>query len=389
MIRILISKFIPNHQDVTSRDVREKYAVLSGALGILCNTLLFAVKAVIGFSLHSMAIISDAFNNLSDMGSSLISLISAKLANKQSDKEHPFGHGRMEYIASFAISFMIMLMGFELGRSSVEKMINPVAVGFSLPSILILTASILVKVWMYAYNRYMGRLINSSVLLATAKDSINDVISSAVVIFSAVLGFFVSFPVDGVFGLLVSLWIFYGGLGIARETITMLLGSPPSKELISSIKKIVLADPQIIGIHDLIVHDYGPGRIMASLHAEVPDNANMIETHELIDHIESQIQRDLGVDAVIHMDPVAQNNPETEAVKKKTVEILREIDSQLSLHDFRMVDGEYRVNLIFDLVVPFSYSLSQCDALREQVKQKLKAIDRRYKAVIQIDHLYY
>lgn len=389
MVRFLIAKFIPNHEDIKNRTVRERYSVLSGALGILCNALLFIVKIVIGVVMNSIAILSDAFNNLSDMGSSLISIISAKLSNKRSDKQHPFGHGRLEYIASFAISFIIMIVGFELGRSSIEKIISPEPVNFSLPSVVILAVSVLVKVWMYFYNRYIGRLIGSSVLLATAKDSLNDVISSSAVILSAIIGVFVSFPVDGIIGLLVSIWIFYGGIGIARETINVLLGSPASKDLIADIKSIVLQGKGIVGVHDLIVHDYGPGRVMASLHAEVPDDADMIETHEIIDEIETKIKAELGVEAVIHMDPVAKNDSAVEALREETVALVQGLDSRLTLHDFRVVRGEARVNLIFDLVVPYSYTPEQTDSLRKQIGQKLKERDRRFHAVIQIDHLYY
>lgn len=389
MIRLIVSKVIRDAENTQDKHVRERYGVLSGALGVLCNTLLFLTKLIIGVLMNSIAIISDAFNNFSDMGSSLVSIIGAKMSNKRPDKEHPFGHGRIEYISSFIISFLIMTVGLELAKSSVDKILHPQPVEFSWALTGILTLSILIKVWMFSYNRYLGRKINSTVLAATAKDSLNDVIATSAVIVSTVIGSFVSFPVDGIIGLLVSVLVMYTGFGIAKETVGILLGTPPSKELVEKIRDEVLKNEEIKGIHDLIVHDYGPGRVMASLHAEVPDDINIVKIHEAIDETEQRIQRELGIEVVIHMDPIAQHCEETDRLKKMVDGIVREAGADLSIHDFRVVKGESRINLIFDMVVPFSYSLKQGEAVRDEVQQRVEAEDIRYHAVIQMDHSYY
>ena len=389
LIRLIVSKVIRDAENTQDKHVRERYGVLSGALGVLCNTLLFLTKLIIGVLMNSIAIISDAFNNFSDMGSSLVSIIGAKMSNKRPDKEHPFGHGRIEYISSFIISFLIMTVGLELAKSSVDKILHPQPVEFSWALTGILTLSILIKVWMFSYNRYLGRKINSTVLAATAKDSLNDVIATSAVIVSTVIGSFVSFPVDGIIGLLVSVLVMYTGFGIAKETVGILLGTPPSKELVEKIRDEVLKNEEIKGIHDLIVHDYGPGRVMASLHAEVPDDINIVKIHEAIDETEQRIQRELGIEVVIHMDPIAQHCEETDRLKKMVDGIVREAGADLSIHDFRVVKGESRINLIFDMVVPFSYSLKQGEAVRDEVQQRVEAEDSRYHAVIQMDHSYY
>ena len=389
MIRLIVSKFIRNAEDTQDKQVREQYGVLSGVLGVLCNILLFLVKLTIGTLMNSIAIISDAFNNFSDMGSSLVSIIGAKMSNKRPDKEHPFGHGRIEYISAFIISFLIMMVGLELAKSSVDKIIHPQPVEFSWILTAILTLSILVKVWMFAYNRYLGRKIQSTVLVATAKDSLNDVIATSAVIVSTVIGSFVSFPVDGIIGLLVSILVLYTGFGIAKETVGILLGTPPSKELVEKIKEEVLRNEDIKGIHDLIVHDYGPGRVMASLHAEVPDDINIVKIHEVIDETEHRIQKELGIEVVIHMDPIAQHCEETDRLRKMVEKIVHETGRELTIHDFRIVKGENRVNLIFDMVVPYSYTAKQGEEAREEIQKKIGEQDGRYQAVIQIDHSYY
>ncbi|MCI8497064.1 MAG: cation transporter [Clostridiales bacterium] len=389
MIRLLVSRFIRNAEDVQDKHVREQYGVLSGVLGVLCNTLLFLTKLTIGILMNSIAIISDAFNNFSDMGSSLVSIISAKMSNKRPDKEHPFGHGRIEYVSSFIIAFLIMMVGLELAKSSIDKMLHPQPVEFSWVLTGILSLSILIKVWMYVYNRYLGRTISSSVLLATARDSLNDVIATSAVIVSTVIGAFVSFPVDGIIGLLVSGLVLYTGFDIAKETVGVLLGSPPSKELVESIRREVMSNEDIKGIHDLIVHDYGPGRVMASLHAEVPDDINIVKIHEVIDETEQRVRRDMGIELVIHMDPIAQNCEETEHFKKIAEEAVHMAGEDLTFHDFRIVKGENRINLIFDLVIPYSYSPKQGEAACEEIENLIQQKDSRCHTVIQVDHSYY
>lgn len=386
MIRMIASKVIKNVDDTQDKRVREKYSVLSGVLGVICNTFLFGLKLAIGMFMNSIAIISDAFNNLSDMGSSLISIIGAKMSNKRPDKEHPFGHGRIEYISAFFVAFIIMMVGLELAKGSLDKILHPAPVEFSWILTGILSVSILVKVWMFSYNRYIGKKIHSPVLIATAKDSLNDVIATGAVIVSTVIGSFVNFPVDGVIGLLVSALIIYTGFGIAKETVGILLGTPPSKELVEEIRQSVLKSEKIIGIHDLIVHDYGPGRVMASLHAEVSDQENIVQIHEVIDETEQRMQRELGIEVVIHMDPIAQHCEETDHLKQMVGEIAREINEGFSLHDFRVVKGENRINLIFDLVVPYTMTQSGCGEVRDRMDAAVKERDPRYQVVIQFDH---
>lgn len=388
MIGWFIGRFIPNAEQVKDKKVRERYAILSGSLGMGCNMVLFAVKLTIGAFMNSIAIVSDAFNNLSDMGSSLIAIIGAKMSNKRPDKEHPFGHGRIEYISALIVSFLIMLVGVELAKGSINKILHPEPLSFSWILMGILALSVLVKVWMFSYNRYMGKKIQSPVLEATARDSLNDVLSTSAVILSTILGQLIHLPVDGIIGTLVSVLILYGGFSIAKETVGMLLGTPPSKELVQEIRDLVMARPEIIGIHDLIVHDYGPGRVMASLHAEVPDDSDILVIHETIDETEQQIQRELGLEVVIHMDPIASHCEETEQLKEQILTLVHTVNEHFSIHDFRVVKGENRINLIFDMVVPFGMPQAESDHAALVIMRQVMALDPRYHAVIQIDHGY-
>lgn len=385
MIKFLIRRFIPDYTNVENQKVRERYGVLGGMLGILCNAILFAIKLTIGALMNSIAIISDAFNNLSDMGSSLVVIIGAKMSNRRPDKEHPFGHGRIEYISSLIVSFLIMLVGLELLRTSFDKLLHPEAVEFSWLLIGILCLSMLIKVWMFLYNRYLGRAIHSSILAATAFDSLNDVYATGAVVLSTIVGYFFDFPIDGAIGLAVSALVIYTGFGLAKDTIGVLLGTPPNPELVKSLEAEVLAGQGIVGVHDLIVHDYGPGRIMASVHAEVPDNVDIVRVHEVIDAIEQQIYRDLDVHIVIHMDPISVNNERTDSIRRAVLEVITGINKDFSIHDFRLTDGENRINLIFDLVVPCEMPQEERDKTVELIAKKLSEKDRRYRAVIQVD----
>jgi len=304
MIKLLIKKFIPNHKEVQDVHVREKYGILSGVLGIVCNLFLFLLKLLIGLTMNSIAITSDAFNNLSDMGSSMMTVIGAKMSNQKPDAEHPFGHGRFEYVASLIISFIIMVMGFELLKNAVDKIIHPEPVQFSGLLMVILTVSVLIKVWMYAYNRYIGQLIDSKVNMATAYDSINDVVATGAVIITTLVGQFLTFPIDGIAGVLVSLLIMYTGFEVAKDTIDVLLGRSPSDDLVNKISSAICSAEIINGCHDLKVHDYGPGRSIASVHVEVSDQLDLVTAHSEIDRIEKKILRELGVDIVLHIDPM-------------------------------------------------------------------------------------
>ncbi len=304
MINVLIKKFIPNSDDISSPDVRKKYGVLGGVLGIICNLLLFLIKIIIGIIINSIAVISDAFNNLSDMGSSLVSIIGAKVGGKSADLEHPYGHGRAEYISTLIISFLIIFFGIELLRSSAGKIINAEAVSTNIISIVILGVSVFVKLWMWHYNKYMGKKINSAILLAASRDSLNDVVATGAVIISAFIAPYVAFPIDGIAGICISALIIKTGFDIAKETADRLLGAAPDEELSAKIEEYLIAEDMIIGMHGLMIHDYGPGCKIASVHAEVPANLSLVEVHNVIDGIEHKILSELSVDIVIHTDPI-------------------------------------------------------------------------------------
>lgn len=386
MIKLLVKKFIKDSENVTDKGVREKYGILGGVLGIICNVFLFGIKLVIGLMMNSIAIISDAVNNLSDTGSSLVTIIGTKLSSRHPDKEHPFGHGRMEYISTLIVSFLIGIVGFELLKSSFSKIIDPQPVEFNLLLIIILSVSVLIKVWMFSYNRYLGKKIKSTVLTATASDSLNDVIATSAVIISTIIGKFVSLPIDGIVGFIVSGMVIYTGFGIAKDTIDLLVGSAPDKELVEKIEKTVLEAEGIVGIHDLIVHDYGPGRVMASAHAEVPDTADIVRAHEIIDETEEKILRELGVTIVLHMDPITVNNEKVDRLKAEVTAVVAEVNPSYSIHDFRITDGEKNVNLLFDLAVPCEVEPSRRMADTVRIKETIMQRCSGTNVVMKIDN---
>ena len=370
-------------------NIREKYGVLGGILGIIRNLVLFVLKLVIGSIMGSMAITSDAFNNLSDTGSSVVSILGAKISNKQPDKDHPFGHGRFEYISSLVVSFIIMLVGFNLLTDSVDKILHPTEISFNPVAVIILVLSMSVKIWMFSFNRYLGKKIDSGVLMATSKDSINDVISTGAVIVATLIGHFTGINViDGIVSLVVSGIIMYAGFGIAKEVVGTLLGTAPDPELVKSLSDLICGHDEIIGIHDLIVHDYGPGRIIASVHAEVPDNGDIIHVHELIDDIEQDAMRDFGVILVIHMDPVCTNCEATEFLRQKTATIVSGINSEYTIHDFRITDGEHHKNLIFDVVVPAGTEEKEKEQIRKDIARAVAEYDSGLRCVITVDTLF-
>lgn len=389
MTNPLVKLFVKDYKDVENENVREKYATVAGFFGIACNMLLFALKLTAGLITASVSIISDAFNNLSDCGSSLVTIIGAKLANRRPDREHPFGHGRYEYISSIIVAFLILTVGIQLGKSSIENIISPTETEFSVFAICVLSASILVKLLMFFTMRNMGKSINSEVLTATATDSINDVITTAVVLAASILSRFSDFPFDGVAGLIVSLFILWGGFGIARDTIGVLLGKSPSQQMVDKIASYLKGNPEIIGIHDMIIHDYGPGRSMCTVHAEVPDTCDIVQIHEVIDEIETRIFNETGIHTVIHMDPVAVNDPENEKHKAAVKSAVRSVDPEFTIHDFRFVRGQNHINLIFDLVVPTTLPTEKYARLKADINAALKKTDPRYCAVITIDIKYY
>lgn len=386
MIKFLVKKFIKDYENTADSIVRERYTLLSGILGIICNAFLFTLKIIIGTVSGSIAITSDAFNNLSDMGTSIVSIFSAKLSNKHADKDHPFGYGKVEYVASLIVSLVILLVGFELLKSSVNGIIHPEAVKMTIPLIIILTLSILVKVWMFLYNRYLGRKTNSSLLEATSKDSLSDCISTAAVILaSALVLIFPNVPFDGIFGVLVSLLILWNGFKMALEVVNLIIGGPADPEIVAEIENRVLSGKDILGVHDLIVHDYGPGRVFASCHAEVPYNGNVLEMHENIDMIESAVKNDLHIMLVIHMDPVVHDSPRVNALKELTTNIAKEINESFTIHDFRITDGEKWTNLIFDMVVGPEVRAEKRQEYVDYVNKRLKEEDETLHAVITVE----
>lgn len=386
MITLLSRFYIKDYKNTSSPSVRSAYGILCGSVGIGLNVLLFLGKFLAGFFSGSIAITADAFNNLSDAGSSVITLLGFKLAGQKPDPEHPFGHGRIEYLSGLFVSIAILLMAVELIRSSVVKLMHPEPVTFNPLIAVILVVSILVKLYMCYYNRHLGTILGSAAMKATAADSFSDSLATTGVLAATLIAHFTHLQIDGFCGILVGLCIFYAGINAARETISPLLGQPPQPSLIQEVESIVLSHEGILGIHDLIVHDYGPGRLMLSLHAEVPSDCNILDTHDLIDNIEHDLQKKLLCEATIHMDPVCINDEETNVMKQQIVALVHAISPELSLHDFRMVKGPTHTNVIFDLVVPYQFSVPPHE-LSAMITQKISELGR-YCAVIQIDRAY-
>ncbi len=389
MVKLLAKTFIKDSENVTDKTVRQNYSVLGGVIGAVCNLFLFGLKLVIGTLMNSIAITSDAFNNLSDMGSCFVAIIGAKMANRLPDREHPFGHGRFEYISSLIVSFIIMLVGFELFKGGIDKILHPEEMNFSIVMTIILAASVLVKLWMFFCYNFIAKKINSSVMKATAQDSINDVISTSAVIVATVVGYFLPFTIDGIIGVVVSILIMYSGFNLAKETIDLLLGTPPSRETINSISSMVLAGEDIVGVHDLIVHDYGPGRVFASVHAEVPDNADVVAVHETVDEIERRVMQDLGIQLVIHTDPIAVDNEYVDGLKSMVYKCVLAVDESATIHDFRITDGENRINLIFDMVISSTYKPAEIARIEAEVKERIRQEDERFFPVITVDEAFH
>ncbi len=387
MIHLLSGIFIKNRDQVDDQNVRRAYGMLCGVLGIVLNILLFAGKYLAGILSGSIAITADAFNNLSDAGSSVITLVGFKFSGRKADADHPFGHGRIEYLSGFGVSMVIILMGFELLKSSVQKVLSPEPVEAGLLSVLILIVSICVKMYMSYYNRSVGVKINSEAMKATAMDSLSDTIATFAVLISMAVVHITGYNIDGWCGCIVACFVLYAGYNAAKDTLNPLLGEPPSKEFVEEIRSIVLAHPEIIGIHDLVVHDYGPGRRMISLHGEVAGNSNIFAIHDVIDRIEKELGQKLGCEAVIHMDPVEVDNEKIAEIKTELSEKIQDKLPEVSIHDFRMVQGPTHTNLIFDVVVPYEY-----EKTGSQVKAEIEDIVSKswenYFAVIHVDHSY-
>ena len=387
MITLLAKHFIKDYENTKSPAVRHSYGMLCGIVGILLNILLFSGKFIAGIFSNSIAITADALNNLSDAGSSFITLAGFKLASQKPDPDHPYGHGRMEYLSGLFVSLLILLMAVELLKTSIDKILHPQSTQINPLVIAILAASILVKLYMSYYNQTIGKRIDSTALLATAADSRGDSLSTLLVLASSLISLFTGFQIDGYCGLIVGIFILYSGFNAAKDTINPLLGQAPDKAYVEKIERIVTSHNMILGIHDMMVHDYGPGRVVVSLHAEVPSNGDLLEMHDLIDHIENDLADQCCCEAVIHMDPIAVNDPEVDALKKQLTEIIQSIDDTLKFHDFRIVKGPTHTNLIFDVLVPYNFTLKDNDLI-DRIDQKVKECNPSYFIVAKIDHTY-
>lgn len=385
MTKLLISLFVKNSGNVTDAKVRSAYGTLGGMVGIICNLLLFAGKFFAGIITGAISITADAFNNLSDAASSIITLIGFYIAGKPADEDHPFGHGRMEYVSGLIVSLAILLMGFELLKSSIEKIIHPENITFQTISVVILIVSILVKFWMAVFNKNIGNRIQSEAMNATATDSLNDCISTAAVLGGMLIFYFLGYNLDGIIGVLVACFVLWGGYGAIKDTLNPLLGELPDPQLVDNIEDMVMRHDMIIGVHDMIVHDYGPGRRIVSLHAEVPYTVDIMEAHDMIDHIEMRLMQEYQCEATIHMDPVVTDDEETTKTKEKIQALINQYDKTLSIHDFRMVTGKTHTNVIFDLVVPYGKKYDVKKILKD-IRQKIRdEMPGEYFAVIRVD----
>ncbi len=387
MISLLAKRFIKDYDNLKSPHVRHSYGMLCGIVGIFLNIVLFIGKFLAGTFSHSIAITADALNNLSDAGSSFITLAGFKLASQKPDPDHPYGHGRMEYLSGLFVSLLIILMAVELLKSSFAKIVTPQETTINPLVMAILAISILIKLYMSVYNKQIGKKIDSTALLATATDSRGDMISTLLVLISSAVSYFSGLQIDGYCGLLVGLFILYSGFNAAKDTIDPLLGKAPDKEYVEKIEEIVTSHDLILGIHDMMIHDYGPGRVVVSLHAEVPSDGDILEMHDLIDHIEHDLSEMCDCEAVIHMDPISVNDPETSALKEQVRNIMKEIDTTLQFHDFRIVKGPTHTNLLFDVLVPYKFPIKDSELI-VMIDRKVKELNPAYFIVVKVDHTY-
>lgn len=386
MTKLLVRLFVKDYDNIDNVKVRTAYGVLVSTVGIMCNIILFAIKLTIGLIISSISVMADAFNNLSDAASSVIGLVGAKVAGRPADKEHPFGHGRAEYIAAFIVSFIILQVGITCFKSSFQKIIKPEAVEFNVILVGILFLSVLVKLWLSIFNKKLGMKINSSVMKATAADALGDVFITSATIVSIIVGKITGLKIDGYMGTIVSVMVLIAGYNIAKETLEPLLGAAVDRELYQNITDKVESYTGIIGSHDLIIHNYGPSRIMATLHVEVPNYTTMEEAHEVIDLIERDILKEMGISIVLHMDPVEILDPYVIGIKQKVIGIVKELEPEASIHDFRIVEDDSSVKLIFDMLIPYSYDREKEVKLIENIIQNMKKINEKYECVITIDN---
>ena len=387
MISLLEKILITRHDNLTAPEIRQRYGMLCGGAGIFFNLLLFCQKFIAGLISNSIAITADAFNNLSDAGSSIITLIGFKLAGQKADPDHPFGHGRIEYISGFLVSIFILFMGYELIKTSVLKIFHPEPLDFSVLVVVILVLSVLVKGYMALYNRKIGKQLDSAAMLATATDSLSDMVSTSVVLLATLISYFTPLSIDSYCGVLVGLLILYAGYNAAKDTLNPLMGTAPDKEFVQMVEDIVMSYQPVLGIHDLIVHNYGPGRLLISLHAEVPADGDLLAMHDTIDLIEHRLHRELNCSATIHMDPVCIHDELTQSLKQVVCSILKELDPVITMHDFRMVAGPTHTNLIFDIVVPFGFRYTD-EELVHIISEKVHTYNETYFTVIEVDKNY-
>ena len=385
-MNFLVRRFIKNYQDTKDANVRTSVGKLSGIVGIFSNLFLFVIKFVIGTIVHSVSIQADGVNNLTDAGSNIISILSFHFANKPADKDHPFGHERTETIASLFVGILILVLVFETEKESISKVIHPGSIDFRIASVIILLISIIVKFWMYTYNKKLSKTYDSSLLEATALDSISDVCGTAAGLVSTLLSPVLHFNLDGYMGIVVSGIIIYGAYGLLRDMINSLIGEAPDPELVHNIVDRIMAHPAILGVHDMMLHNYGPNKIFASAHVEVDSSKDIFETHDHIDNIEREVKENMNIDLVLHMDPVKVNDPETELYRAKVVKAIHQIDPKWGFHDFRIVSGPTHVNLVFDLVIPFEEKYTQ-EEIEEMLLKHIES-DKKIYLVLTIDHPY-
>lgn len=387
MLNLILRLFVPNHTQTGDAAVRRRYGVVAGAAGILLNLLLFAGKLAAGIITGAISVTADAFNNLSDAASSVVTLVGFRLAGQKADADHPFGHGRMEYLAGLLVSLLILLVGVELAKSSFGKILHPEDTILTPLTAGILVASILVKLWMGWFNSQLGKRIKSETLKATATDSRSDALATSAVLLGLVIAHFSGLRLDGWLGMLVAVFILKAGVSAAKDTLDPLLGAAPDQDTVKGVEEVILSHPQVMGIHDLIIHDYGPGRRMMSVHAEVSSQADVMEVHDIIDHIERELASRFQIEAVIHMDPIEVGNPRVDRLRQLTAGLVQELDPSATIHDFRVTAGPLHTNLIFDVVVPYDITLTS-DQVKAALSEKLRAVDPTYYAVIHVDRSY-
>ncbi len=382
MTDFLVRRFVKDYKNTDDVQVRTRYGLMASTVGICCNIILFCAKIFVGLMVNSISVMADGFNNLSDAASSIIGFVGVKLAGKPADEEHPFGHGRVEYIAAFIVAFLVIQVGFSLFKTSLGKILHPEEMVFKGVSVFILLLSVCVKLWLAAFNRKLGKRIQSAVMKATAADSLGDVVATSAAMVSLLFYGIWGLNIDGIVGIMVSLVVMWAGVSIAKDTLAPLIGEPIDPRLYGEITSFVESYEGIIGSHDLIVHNYGPSRSMASIHAEVPNDVNVDVSHEIIDRIEREALKKFGIFLVIHMDPVETNNSSVMEFGCMVENVLKEVDTKVSFHDFRMVEGRRRINLIFDLVVPREYDIEKREWLKEEIARRITEMDKRCCLVI-------